>query len=284
MEFYYGNVVLLTGASSGIGKLTAEYLAELGCKVYGTSRKGENGTIVFPNDSSTNSKQATLKGFVKMVQLDVCNDLSVKDAVDYVIQQESRIDVLINNAGFGISGAIEETSEKEAFSQFDTNFFGMHRMCRKVLPIMRKQRKGLIINIGSVAGTFSIPYQSMYSASKSAMKSFTEALRMEVREFGIRAVVIEPGDTQTGFTDNRYYSQESESTSYPKGKASIEKMIKDERNGDRPIGVAKTIGKLLNAKNPPSRVTIGMVYKVFTQLKRVLPSRLVEFILGKMYG
>ncbi|NLB42355.1 MAG: SDR family NAD(P)-dependent oxidoreductase [Clostridiales bacterium] len=280
MEFYYGNVVLLTGASSGIGKLTAEHLASLGCKVYGTSRKGENGTVVFPNDSTRPAQ----KGFVKMVQLDVRDDLSVKNAVEYVIQEEGRIDILINNAGFGISGAIEETSEKEAFSQFDTNFFGMHRMCRKVLPIMRKQKKGLIINIGSVAGTFAIPYQSMYSASKSAMKSFTDALRMEVQDFGIRAVIIEPGDTQTGFTDNRYYNQESENTSYPKGKASIEMMIKDERNGDQPIGIAQTIGKLLNVKNPPSRITIGIVYKVFTQLKRILPSRLVEFILGKMYG
>jgi short-subunit dehydrogenase len=280
MEFYYGNVVLLTGASSGIGKVTATYLAELGCKVYGTSRKGVNGTIVYSPDS-TRSNQ---KGFVKMVQLDVCDDLSVKNAVDYVMQEEGRIDVLINNAGFGISGAIEETSEKEAFSQFNTNFFGMHRMCRKVLPIMRKQKKGLIVNIGSVAGTFSIPYQAMYSASKSAMKSFTEALRMEVRDFGIRVVIIEPGDTQTGFTDNRCYSLESESTAYPKGKASIEKMIQDERNGDQPIGVARVIGKMLNAKNPPSRITIGLVYKVFTQLKRILPGRLVEFILGKMYG
>ena len=280
MEFYYGNVVLLTGASSGIGKLTAEHLASLGCKVYGTSRKGENGTVVFPNDSTRPAQ----KGFVKMVQLDVRDDLSVKNAVEYVIQEEGRIDILINNAGFGISGAIEETSEKEAFSQFDTNFFGMHRMCRKVLPIMRKQKKGLIINIGSVAGTFAIPYQSMYSASKSAKKSFKNALRMEVKDFGIRAVIIEPGDTQTGFTDNRYYNQESENTSYPKGKASIEMMIKDERNGDQPIGIAQTIGKLLNVKNPPSRITIGIVYKVFTQLKRILPSRLVEFILGKMYG
>ncbi len=280
MEFCYGNVVLLTGASSGIGKLTAEHLAELGCKVYGTSRKGENGTVVFPE----NRTQTTRKGFVKMVRLDVCDDLSVKNAVDYVMQVEGRIDVLINNAGFGISGAIEETSEEEAFTQFNTNFFGMHRMCRKVLPIMRKQKKGLIVNIGSVAGTFSIPYQSMYSATKSAMKTYTEALRMEVRDFGIRAVIIEPGDTQTGFTDNRYYSQESEDTAYPKGKASIEKMIKDERNGNQPNGIAQTIGKLLNTKNPPSKITIGLDYKVFTQLKRVLPGRLVEFVLGKMYG
>ena len=132
------------------------------------------------------------------------------------MDKEGRIDVLINNAGFGISGAIEETSEEEAYSQFNTNFFGMHRMCRNVLPIMRKQRKGLIINIGSVAGLFSIPFQTMYSASKYAMECYTEALRMEVRDWGIRAVIIEPGDTRTGFTDNRYYCAESENTAYPK--------------------------------------------------------------------
>ena len=119
------------------------------------------------------------------------------------------------NNGFGISGAIEETSEEEAYSQFIPIF--LCTACRNVLPIMRKQRKGLIINIGSVAGLFSIPFQTMYSASKYAMECYTEALRMEVRDWGIRAVIIEPGDTRTGFTDNRYYCAESENTAYPKG-------------------------------------------------------------------
>ena len=177
MKFYYGKVVLITGASSGIGKVTAQHLAGLGYRVYGTSRKAENGNRTFSDENSN--------GFIEMVNLDVCDNQSAKKAVEYVIEQEGRIDVLINNAGFGISGAIEETTEEEALAQFNTNFFGMHRMCRNVLPIMRKQKKGLIINIGSVAGQFSIPYQSMYSASKYAMESYTESLRMEVRDWGI---------------------------------------------------------------------------------------------------
>jgi short-subunit dehydrogenase len=276
MKFYYGKVVLITGASSGIGKVTAQHLAGLGYRVYGTSRKAENGNRTFSDENSN--------GFIEMVNLDVCDNQSAKKAVEYVIEQEGRIDVLINNAGFGISGAIEETTEEEALAQFNTNFFGMHRMCRNVLPIMRKQKKGLIINIGSVAGQFSIPYQSMYSASKYAMESYTESLRMEVRDWGIRAVIIEPGDTRTGFTDNRYYTQESENTAYPKSRGSIEKMEKDERNGDSPKNIAKIIGRLLNKKNPPVRITVGLAYKVFVQLKRIFPSRLIEFILTKMYA
>lgn len=276
MEFYYGKVVLITGASSGIGKVTAQHLAGLGYRVYGTSRKAENGNRTFSDENSN--------GFIEMVNLDVCDNQSAKKAVEYVIEQEGRIDVLINNAGFGISGAIEETTEEEALAQFNTNFFGMHRMCRNVLPIMRKQKKGLIINIGSVAGQFSIPYQSMYSASKYAMESYTESLRMEVRDWGIRAVIIEPGDTRTSFTDNRYYTQESENTAYPKSRGSIEKMEKDERNGDSPKNIAKIIGRLLNKKNPPARITVGLAYKVFVQLKRIFPSRLIEFILTKMYA
>ena len=164
-----------------------------------------------------------------MVQLDVCDDEPLRSQA-YVMNKEGRIDVLINNAGFGLSGAIEETSADEAISQLNTNFFGVHRMCRNVLPIMRRQKKGLIINIGSVAGLFSIPYQSMYSASKYALEAYTEALRLEVRDFGIRAVIIEPGDTRTEFTENRFYTEESRDRLPPK-MASIEKMKKDEQAG-----------------------------------------------------
>jgi short-subunit dehydrogenase len=280
MESYYGNVVLVTGASSGIGKAVAEHLAGLGFKVYGTSRRAENGRLVHQGNGSNQDA----KGFVKLVQLDVCDDSSVEQAVQYVLDAEGKIDILINNAGFGLSGAIEETSPDEAYSQFNTNFFGMHRMCRRVLPIMRKQGKGLIINIGSVAGLFAIPYQSMYSASKFAVEAYTEALRMEVREFGIRAVVIEPGDTKTGFTENRYFSEESKESVYKKSKDSVEKMMKDEQNGVSPEEIAGIVERLISKKNPPVRVTAGLIYKVFGFLKRILPARLVEFILSKMYA
>ncbi|MGI6538483.1 MAG: SDR family oxidoreductase [Caldicoprobacterales bacterium] len=272
----YGRVVLLTGASSGIGKITSEKLADLGLRVYGTSRRANNGNIVYSNEAS--------QGFVEMVQLDVCSDQSVKDAVSYVMEKEGCINVLINNAGFGLAGAIEETTAEEAMAQLNTNFFGTHRMCREVLPIMRKQKKGLIINIGSVAGIFSIPYQSMYSASKFALEAYTEALRIEVRDFGIKAVIVEPGDTRTSFTENRQYTAESENTVYPNSKKSIHKMIKDEKSGDNPIETAQAICKLLYKKNPPVRVTVGPVYKLFVQLKRVFPNRLTEYIIRRMYS
>jgi len=276
MKFAYGKVVLITGASSGIGEATAKYLAKQGCRVYGTSRRAENGTVIYEDNDS--------KGFFKMVRLDVCDDQSAQDAVSYIMEIEGRIDVLINNAGFGISGAIEETSESEAFSQFNTNFFGVHRMCRRVLPIMRSQKRGLIINISSVAGQFPIPYQSMYSASKYALEAYTEALRMEVRDFGIRAAIVEPGDTRTGFTDNRYYCKAFENTVYPKCKDSIDKMVKDERNGASPEDISRVILKLLGKKEPPIRVTVGFAYKAFVFLKRLLPSRFAEYILSKMYA
>jgi short-subunit dehydrogenase len=280
MESYYGNVVLVTGASSGIGKAVAEHLAGMGYKVYGTSRSADNGKVVYQGNGSNQG----VKGFVKLVRLDVCDDSSAEQAVQYILDAESRIDILVNNAGFGLSGAIEETTSAEVYSQFNTNFFGMHRMCRQVLPVMRKQGKGLIINIGSVAGLFGIPYQSMYSASKYAVEAYTEALRMEVREFGIRAVVVEPGDTKTGFTEHRFFSKESKESAYKKSKGSIEKMMKDEQNGAGPEQIAKIVGKLTAGKNPPIRVTAGWMYKVFVFLKRILPARLAEFILSKMYS
>ena len=276
MKSYYGNVILVTGASSGIGKAISEHLAQLGFRVYGTSRSTDNGRIVLSGENPS-------MGFLRLVRLDVCDHSSVEKAVEYVMDAEGRIDVLINNAGFGISGAIEETSAEEALSQFNTNFFGMHRMCRRVLPVMRNQGKGLIINTGSVAGLFAIPYQAMYSASKYAIEAYTEALRMEVKEFGIRAVVIEPGDTCTGFTDHRYFCKESRESLYKKSKGSIEKMMKDEQNGAGPGQIAKIVERLLAKSNPPVRVTVGPMYKTFVFLKRLLPARLVELLLRKMY-
>lgn len=275
MKSYYGNVVIITGASSGIGKAIAEKLVKEGFRVYGTSRRAGDIATTAPSDSSS--------GSLKLIKLDVCSNDSVDKAVKYVFEAEGRIDILINCAGYGASGAIEETSDEEAFSQFDTNFFGIHRMCKSVLPIMRSQGKGLIVNIGSVAGLIAVPYQSMYSASKYAIEAFTDALRLEVKQFGIRAVVVEPGDTKTGFTDNRYFSEGSKKSSYKGSKSSIDKMIHDELNGPGPEQIANIVVKLTTRKNPPVRVTVGFVYKVFGMLKRLLPSRLVEFILSKMY-
>jgi short-subunit dehydrogenase len=175
------DVVLITGASSGIGQALAYTLMEKGYKVYGTSRGIKNEETIKAKNGS---------GFIKMIPLDVCSEVSVKNAVDYILQRELAIDILVNNAGFGIAGSVEDTSPEEALSQFDTNFFGVLRMIRAVLPKMREQKNGLIINVSSVAGLISVPYQSMYSASKYAVEAMTETLRLEVKPFGIRVSMV----------------------------------------------------------------------------------------------
>jgi short-subunit dehydrogenase len=274
----YGDVVLITGASSGIGRALAYSLSSKGFKVYGTSRKA---ALEFENDVATTYEAG---GFFKMLQLDVCCEESVRNTINYIKDREGRIDILINNAGFGIAGSVEDTSPLEALSQMDTNFFGTHRMCRGVLPIMRGQGKGLIINISSVAGLISIPYQSMYSASKYAIEALTEAMRLELKPFGIKVSMVEPGDTKTNFTDKRIYSKDSANSVYKDYfKKSISTMEKDERNGPGPQKIVDAVIKIINSKNPPIRVIPGLSYKVITLLKKLLPSRLVEFVLGKIY-
>ncbi|MBE5817275.1 MAG: SDR family NAD(P)-dependent oxidoreductase, partial [Clostridiales bacterium] len=177
-------VVLVTGASSGIGFACAEYFASKGLKVYGTTRRLSEG-------------KAYPKG-VTMLELDICIDESVERAVNAVMKAEGRIDILVNNAGCGIAGAIEDTSVSEAQGQMDTNFMGIHRMCKWVLPYMRSASMGSIVNISSVAGFVPIPFQAFYTASKYAVEAYTRALRLEVKPFGIRVSAVEPGDTCTG--------------------------------------------------------------------------------------
>lgn len=271
-----GKVVLVTGASSGIGKSVAELLAAKGCRVYGTSRKQYSQDVILTGTGS---------GFLKMLQLDVCSGESVQEAVDAVMAIEGRIDVLVNNAGMGIAGSVEDTSTEEAFRQFNTNFFGVHRMVRQILPIMRKQGQGLIINISSVAAQFAIPFQSMYSASKAAIEAMSEALRIEAAPYGVRVALVEPGDTKTGFTDSRQFvaAAGEESPYREKFTKSVHVMIKDEMNGPEPVVVARAVWKTMARKNPSVRVVVGLKYKVFVFLKRLVPARFMLFILSKMY-
>lgn len=269
-------VVLITGASSGIGQSLALTLMEKGYKVYGTSRKANYETLL-------KAKNGT--GFVQMLPLDVCSESSVKAAVDYVLEKESSIDILINNAGFGIAGSVEDTSPEEALSQFDTNFFGVLRVCRAVLPRMREKGQGLIVNISSVAGLISVPYQSMYSASKYAIEAMTEALRIEVKPFGIKVSMVEPGDTKTGFTDKRQYVKASSSSVYTETfTKSIKTMEKDEQNGPPPKVVVDAVLKVINSKNPPVRIVAGFSYKAMVLGKRLVPAWFLEFVVSKLYS
>lgn len=270
-------VALVTGASSGIGKATAEYLMKKGFRVYGTSRKADNTQII--------SEQGS-KGFITMIQMDVTSDKSVASAIEEVMAREGRIDVLVSNAGTGISGSIEDTSLDEAKYQFETNFFGSLRVIREVLPIMRKQKSGRIIAISSVAGVISIPYQAHYSASKFALEGLMEALRYEVAPFNIKVTIVEPGDTKTSFTSNRLISANSNEKSpyHERFQRSIKRMEQDEMNGASPESVAQLIYKLIIKKNPPLRTAAGFQYKAILFLKKLLPARILEFAVDKLYN
>lgn len=280
MNMQYGNVVLITGASSGIGKAIGNALTNQGYKVYGTSRNAKAETyneIILPTDNCD--------GFLRMIQLDVRSEESARKAVDIVLKEEGRIDILINNAGIGIAGSVEDTTVEESYKQFDTNFFGVLRMCRTVIPVMRSNKKGLIINISSVAGLIAIPFQSMYSSSKYAVEALTEALRIEVKPFGINVSMVEPGDTKTGFTEKRLYAAgaNKDSAYSAKFEKSINAMVESELNGPGPIKIVQAVIRIINMKNPPIRITAGFSYKVIVLLKRILPARFVSYIVSKIY-
>jgi short-subunit dehydrogenase len=262
-------VVMVTGASSGIGKAIAEHLAGLGHKVYGTSRKN-----------------TTKMGAVEMIPMEVTDDRSVAEGVARVQKSEGRIDALVNNAGYGIAGAAEETSVQEAQAQFDTNFFGMFRVTKAVLPGMREKRSGLIVNMSSIAGFISIPFQSFYCATKFAIEGFSEALRMELRNFGIRVALVEPGDHRTNFTANRVRTKESQGNSAYREKfdASLGVMERDEQNGPPPEAIARRVGKILSSPAPSLRHPVGLFLQRFAvTLKHTLPAGVFESIIRSTY-
>ena len=181
-------VILITGASSGIGNACAQHLASRGYRVYGTCRSLD-GQRLHEN--------------IQMLSMNVDDDLSVDNAVARLLQESGRLDGVVNNAGFALMGSVEDTSIDEARAQMETNFFGVLRVCRSVLPVMRKQGSGYIINISSLAGVLGLPFSGLYSASKFALEGMTESLRLELRSFGVCVVLIEPGDFNTQLPANR---------------------------------------------------------------------------------
>src|SRR5580704_14600871 len=223
MERETKRVVLVTGASSGIGLACAAYLAGHGYRVYGTSRR----TAISSTENLT------------MLTTDVTNEYSVDKTVAAVLDREGQLDILVNNAGMGIAGPVEATSIEEAKQQFEVNFFGALRVCRAVLPAMRGRRSGYIVNIGSIGGVLAIPYQAMYSASKFALEGLSEALRLEVRPFGIRVVIIEPGDHKTALTQNRQFTALSGAAEAysPSLEAALLKTAHDEQRGPGPAQI-----------------------------------------------
>lgn len=260
-EMKQNRVALVTGASSGIGLACAELLARRGFRVYGASRH--------PKDSST----------FESVCMDVTVESSVSDRVANVLQREGRLDIVVNNAGAGLAGSIEDTSIEEAREQFELNFFGVLRVCRAVLPSMRACRSGLIVNIGSIAGQIAVPYQGVYSASKFALEGLSEALRFEVAPFGIRVVLIEPGDHRTLFTANRRRTKASllDSGYRERCDRAVARMAADEESGSDPNSVARMLGRIVNLSRPRLRYTTGPASeRAAVWLKRLMPNTVIE--------
>lgn len=256
--------LLLTGGSSGIGLTTVQLFAEKGWRVFELSRHGKTTSAI------------------THVYCDVTDEDSVQAAMAEVMSQTDHLDVVISNAGFGISGPIEFTSLQEAQKQFDVNFFGAMRLVKAVLPILRKQRAGRIIFTSSVAADLSIPYQSFYSASKSALNAMALALANEVRDFGIRVSVLMPGDVATGFTDSREKNSEGAAI-YPAMQSAVAAMEKDERSGMTPRSMACCLYRIATARSPKPIYIGGAVYGLFCFLNRILPKRWVNWIVGKLY-
>lgn len=262
-------VALVTGASLGIGQSCAALLAQKGYRVYGASRSAVSVSPVLP------------------VKMDVTLDHSVCEACDSIIQREGRLDVLINSAGMGMGGSLEDTSPTEARDQFEVNLIGVLRVCRAALPIMRQQGSGCIVNIGSIGGLVAIPYQGAYSASKFALEGLTECLRMEVKRFGIRVILIEPGDHRTAFSKNRRMTEaSSENPAYRAAcTRAVQRMIADEEAGPPPDDVARLVYKVIRTRNPRLRYTAGpRAQRAAVWLKRYAPNALVEKIISTYYA
>jgi NAD(P)-dependent dehydrogenase (short-subunit alcohol dehydrogenase family) len=259
-------VIILTGGTSGIGKATAELLRRQGCTVYEFSRRPA------PSDPWH-------------MGVDVTDDAAVKAAVDAVYSREGRIDILINNAGFGISGAMEFTDPADAHRLMEVNLFGMDNAIRAVLPHMRRAGSGRIVNISSVAGVFAIPFQAWYSISKAAVRSLTMALYNEVAPYGIQVTSVMPGDIRTGFTAARKKSIVGDDAYGGRIRASVAKMEKDEQNGMAPEAAAKTIARVaLQKGRVKPYYAIGLSYKLLVLLDSLLPCRAVRWLLFQLYG
>jgi NAD(P)-dependent dehydrogenase (short-subunit alcohol dehydrogenase family) len=272
-------VALVTGASSGIGKECVALLCEKGYRVYGTSRQA-------PPLSRLHAVPDPANPLLTMMYMDVDQDASVQTGIENIIEIQDRLDVVVNCAGFVLAGAIEETTIAEAKAQFETNFFGTLRVCRAVLPTMRAQRSGCIVNIGSIAGLIALPFQGMYSAAKSAIEGLTEALSLEVKDFGIRVVVVEPGDCRTRVDHYRVRTAQSHSSAvYKKNlEAALSVMEKDERNGSDPSRVARQIVRIVESTAPRLRYTVGSNFeRAAAILKKLLPARIVEQLVQKYY-
>ena len=262
-------VVLITGGSSGIGKSIGEFLHHKGFVVYGTSRNPER----------------VLNSVFPLVALDVRDANSIRLAVAKIIATTGRLDIVINNAGVGITGPLEEIPMEEMKSNFDTNFFGPIEVMKAALPQMREQKSGLIINVTSIAGYMGLPYRGIYSASKGALELITEALRMEVKSFGIHITNVAPGDFATNIASGRYHAPVIKGSAYEVSYGeSLRTMDEHVDGGSNPNEMAEAVYNIIQTPNPKIHYKVGaFMQKLSIVLKRILPDKVYEKMLMNHY-
>ena len=259
-------IAIVTGGSSGIGKCTVDALLKKGYTVYELSRRDSDRTDI------------------RHICVDVTVEAAVQSAISQIKAEAGRVDVLVNCAGFGISGAIEFTELSDAKRQMEVNFFGTVNSCKAVLPVMREQGSGRIVNISSVAAPVAIPFQAFYSASKAAINAYTCALANEVRPYGITVTAVQPGDIQTGFTAARKKSVIGDDAYGGRIARSVAVMERDEQTGMKPEVAGRYIAKIADKKCVKPLYTIGFSYKLVCFLCKILPCSLQNRIIGLLYA
>ena len=294
-----GNV-FITGATSGIGEACALHLSELGYRVFGAARSAPavselRQTAFAEPAAAATAAPATTKTRASSDQslpytlfcMDVRDEASVEEGVAFLAEEAGHIDIVINNAGISVAGPAEELTMEEVRDQVETNFLGAVRVCRAVLPIMRSQGQGLIINVGSIGGLMGLPFQSIYSATKYALEGFSESLQMEVAPFGLRVVLVEPGDTRTAITANRKDSMGTSVGSAYAGRfrTAISAQAKSETNGWSARRVALTIGRIVRMRSPRFRYKPApFIQLIAPYVRRIIPDRIYLRFVCMFFG
>ncbi|MDR1465626.1 MAG: SDR family oxidoreductase [Oscillospiraceae bacterium] len=262
--------VVVTGASSGIGLACAAGFARQGYTVWALARR----PVPVP---------AGLEDRIRCRRVDVTDEAAVQ-AVFAEVASAGPLGIVLHCAGMGIAGAAEDTLEDAVRAQFEVNYFGVLRVNRCALPLLRAQGNGLVIVMGSVAGRVAIPFQSHYSSTKHALDAYVEALRLELRPFGVQAVIVEPGDIRTGFTAARQMALPEGSPYEASCRSAVDRMARDEENGGTPESIARAVLRLAGRRRLPVRMTVGLPYQGVIFLRRVMPEKFFAYVLGKLYS
>lgn len=262
-------VALVTGASSGIGKSISEVMAREGIRVYGCSRHAVDGDVI---------------NNVISLKMDVTNEASVERAVQYIVAREGRLDIIVNNAGLGLIGSLEDTPDELIREVFDTNINGVINVCRHTIPHLRRQGGGYIFNVTSIAGLMGLPFRGIYSASKYAVEGFSEALSSEVKDFGIKVIIIEPGDFKTNINQNRRLAPKS-NPAYQSLQAAVLKQVNAEvERAPHPDIIGQTIIRILKKRYPRLRYKVATPFQKFSVLVRdIIPDRWFEWLMMRYY-